>query len=95
MLCLVVGGIFFIGLVFLAWLKIASGLWFLWEPLFLMSVIAVFWVAPALAIVLLGWALVGRQRLHHTPRPLRMAARSLGGIVADVLLYYAFTVSVA
>ena len=94
-LCLVMGGVFLIGLVFLAWLKISSGFWFMWGPLYLMSVTAVFCVAPALAIMLLGWALVGRHRLGHSPRPLRMAALSLAGIVADVLLFYALAASIA
>jgi len=95
LLCLVVGGIFLVGLVFLAWLKIVSGFWFVWELFFLMSVITAFWVAPVLAVVLLGWALVARKRCRHSPRPLKMATLSLAGVVADVLLYYAFAGSIA
>ncbi|HUD46864.1 MAG TPA: hypothetical protein VMR33_08540 [Candidatus Baltobacteraceae bacterium] len=94
LLCLAVGGIFLVGLVFLAWLKISSGFWFVWELFFLMSVITAFWVAPVLAVFFLGWALVARKRFRHSPRPLRMASLSLAGVVADVLLYYAFAGSI-
>jgi hypothetical protein len=95
LLCLVLGGIFLVGLVFLAWLKIVSGFWFVWQLFFLISVITAFWVAPVLAVVLLGWALVARKRFRHSPRPLKMATLSLAGVVADVLLYYAFAGSIA
>jgi hypothetical protein len=94
-LSLVIGSINLIGLVFMVWLKISSLVWFFWELFFLTSVIAVFWIAPVLCAVLLGWALVGRQSLHHSPRALMMTARALAGIVADVLVYYAIQVSIA
>ena len=93
-LCIAIGFIYLIGLVFLVWLKITSVFWAFWQLLFLMSVVAVFWVAPAFGIVLLCWALVGRRRLCHSPRALILTARGLVALAADVLLYYAIEVSI-
>ena len=95
MLCLVIGGIYLVGLVFLVWLKITSAFWFIWELLFGVSVITVFWIAPLLGVALLCWALVGRRQLNHSPRALRSAACSIAAVVADGLLYYAITLSLA
>jgi len=94
-LCLFAAGVYVIGLIFLVWLKISSGFWLIWQLLFLMSVVAVFWVTPAVGIVLLCWALVGRKRLRHSSRALTMTARALAGIAADILLYYAIIGSIA
>ena len=94
-LSLFIASIDVIGLVFLVWLKISSGFWFIWELLFLTSVVAVFWVAPVVLLVLLCSALLGRQRLHHSSRGLSIVARCMAGIAIDVALYYAFAISVA
>ncbi len=93
-LCLVIGGIYLIGLVFLVWLKISSWFWFIYQLIFLLSIVIVFWVAPVLGVVLMCWALVGRQWLRHSQRALIGAARGLVGIAADALLYYAIVASI-
>jgi hypothetical protein len=94
-LCLVIGGIYLIGLIFLVWLKITSDFWFIWELLFLMSVVAGFWIMPALSISLICWAVLGRGKFRHSPRVLASVARGLGCVAVDALLYCAITASFA
>jgi hypothetical protein len=91
----VIAGIYLIGLIFLVWLKISSAFWLIWELLFLVSVVVVFWVVPALGVALLCWALVGRQKFQHSPRALAVAVWGLAGCAIDALLYFTIAASVS
>src|SRR5687768_6881624 len=55
-LCAAIATVFAVGLVFLAWLRIASSFWMIWQLLWLISVVCVFRVLPFLGIVPIGWA---------------------------------------
>jgi hypothetical protein len=91
-LFLLIGLVYAIGLIFLVWLKIVSGFWFVWELMFLTSVVAVFWVGPALGIALLSWAAIGHWRLRYAPRAIATTGFALAILVIDVLLYYAIAI---
>ncbi len=85
-LAVAIMSIFTVGLVFLAWLKISSAFWFIWELFYLMSVVIVFRVMPLLAVILICWAAVGRWRAGFSLRSLRLTSTCLVAVLLDELL---------
>ena len=80
--------IFVVGLVFLVWLKITSVFWAFWQLFFLMSVVCVFRVLPFVAIGLLCWAFIGKQRASYSSRILHLTLAGLLTALIDGALYF-------
>jgi hypothetical protein len=78
-----------IGLVFLVWLRSSSAFWFVWELIFLTSVVAVFWVGPVLSVALLGWAILHPSRARFRPRTIAITVSAVVLLAIDALFYCA------
>jgi hypothetical protein len=87
-LAVTITAVFVVGLVFLAWLKITSGFWFIWQLLYLMSVVCVFRVLPLFALGLMCWALIGRRRASFSLRSLKLTSACLMALLIDAALYF-------
>jgi len=87
-LAVLIMAVFTIGLVFLAWLKITSAFWFIWQLFYLMSVVCVFRVLPFFAVALLCWAVIGRWRAGFSLRTLRLTSAYLLAVLLDAALYF-------
>jgi hypothetical protein len=83
-----IAAVFVVGLVFLAWLKITSALWFIWQFFFLMSVVCVFKVLPFFTLGLMCWALIGRRRASFSLRSLKLTSACLMAVLIDAALYF-------
>jgi hypothetical protein len=94
-----IAAVFVVGLVFLAWLKITSALWFIWQFFLLMSVVCVFKVLPFFTLGLMCWALIGRRRASFSLRSLKLTSACLMALLIDAALYfwmcYAFATNAA
>jgi hypothetical protein len=88
-LCAMLAGVSIIGLLFLAWLRIESPFWLIWQLLWLVGVIAVFQVLPFVCVVLVCWALVQRRRGKMPARSIFISVACPTGVALDVALYFA------
>jgi hypothetical protein len=86
-LCFVIAAAFAVGLVFLAWLGIVSGFWFVWELAFLMGVICVFWVMPFVAAALVCWAITERWRGQRNTHSIFVAVACPVAVAVNAALY--------
>jgi O-antigen/teichoic acid export membrane protein len=88
-LCAILAGVSVIGLVFLAWLRIESPFWLIWQLLWLAGVIAVFQVLPFVCVLLVGWVLVRRWRDKMPARSIFISVACPVGVGLDAALYFA------
>jgi hypothetical protein len=87
-LCIAFVLIALVGLIFLQWLKIVSGFWFIWELLWLMSVVCIFRVLPFFCVLLVGWALVSRLTGTMKHRTIFVAVSCPAALVLNAALYF-------
>jgi hypothetical protein len=87
-LAVTITAVFVVGLVFLAWLKITSAFWFIWQLFYLMSVVCVFRVLPFFALGLMCWAFIGRRRASFSLRSLKLTSACLIALLIDTALYF-------
>jgi hypothetical protein len=81
-------GLFAVGLVFLAWLRITSVFWVFWQLFYLMSVVCVFWVLPLVALGLTCWAAVGWWGVGLSSRCLKLVSACMTALLIDAALYF-------
>ena len=87
-LLLAIMGLFGVGLVFLAWLRITSVFWMFWQVLYSLSVVCIFWVLPFVITGLTCWVLIGRWRLGFSSRCLKLPSVCLLALLTDAALYF-------
>ena len=88
-LCVFFATISIIGLIFLAWLRITSSFWVLWQLLWVLSIICIFRVLPFIAMALVGWALSDLWRHGARVSSTFIAIACPVALALDTALYFA------
>ncbi len=85
---LIILGNLLIGLIGLAWLKITSPFWLVWQLSYLLSDVAVRQVFPIVIAVLLVWGCYGRVFLSYSNRSLATMAIAVAAVGTNIAANY-------
>lgn len=88
-----VAAVFLIGIVALVELRIQTILWYLWVPLYLISIGLSFCVWPVLTLAALAWSIIGRRARDYSRTTLLWAALAVVVALLNAALYFVAQVS--
>jgi hypothetical protein len=87
-LCVLIGAADSFMLVFLVLLRVSSPIWAVFDLVWMMGVIAVFYVLPIVCILLVGWAIADRRHDNAAQRAFLKVVACPMALVLNVALYF-------